>query len=327
MFTRATKTQSRLRLALIGPSGSGKTFTALQIASQLGERIAVIDTERGSASKYADRFGFDVCNLDSFDPRQYVTAIKEAEQAGYDVLVIDSLSHAWFGSGGALELVDKAAKKSQSGNSYMAWREVTPLHNQLVDAMLQSRCHIIVTMRAKTEYVLETDSRGKQVPRKVGMAPIQRDGTEYEFDVVADLSLDHDFIVSKTRCNALDGLVIAKAAGVADMLKTWLTDGAPASRIGEMVELAGPVADIEARYNKVGQLVVRFRLNDHTILHTDAEDMFIHLRDGDLADIVGEIRKHENLGEYVKVRTINVDIKVLKQRAVAAEPAPEQQAA
>lgn len=228
MFKRATKTQSRLRLALIGPSGSGKTYTAIKIGTELGGKIAVIDTERGSASKYADEFSFDAAELASFDPRYYTAAIKEADAAGYDVLIIDSLSHAWAGVGGALELVDKAKARSQSGNSFTAWKDVTPLHNQLVDTILQSRCHVIVTMRAKTEYVMEADARGKQTPRKVGLAPIQRDGMEYEFDIVADVDLDHRFIVSKTRCKALDAGVIQNAEGVAETLRAWLSDGAPA---------------------------------------------------------------------------------------------------
>ena len=230
-FRRATKQQAKLRMALIGPSGSGKTYTALRIASHLGTRVAVIDTERGSASKYADKFSFDVLELDSFHPQQYIDGIKAAEAEGYDVLIIDSLSHAWAGKDGALELVDKAAKRMQSGNTFAAWRDVTPLHNALVDAMLQSRLHLIVTMRAKTEYVVEKDERtGKTVPRKVGLAPIQRDGLEYEFDVVADMDLDNNMIVSKSRCEALTGAVIAKPGeDVANILRAWLSDGAPAA--------------------------------------------------------------------------------------------------
>jgi len=228
-FRKATKHQAKLRMALIGPSGSGKTYTALKIATQLGDRVAVIDTERGSASKYADKFEFDVLELDSFHPQQYIDGIKAAEAEGYDVLIIDSLSHAWMGKDGALELVDRAARRMQSQNTFAAWRDVTPLHNALVDAMLQSRLHLIVTMRAKTEYVVERDEKtGKSVPRKVGLAPIQRDGLEYEFDVVADMDLDNTLIVSKSRCEALSGAVIPKPGEeVADILKAWLTDGVP----------------------------------------------------------------------------------------------------
>jgi hypothetical protein len=225
-FSTASKKQSRLRLALVGPSGSGKTYTALTLATNLGHKVAVIDTERGSASKYADLFKFDVLELDTFSPDTYVEAIHAAERAGYDVLVIDSLSHAWMGKDGALEQVDRVAKRNQSGNNFMAWRDVTPMHNALVDAMLQSNCHIIGTMRAKTEYVIEENEKGKKVPRKIGMAPVQRDGLEYEFDVVADMDIDNNLIVTKTRCPALAGQAIRKPGKpLADTLKAWLTDG------------------------------------------------------------------------------------------------------
>lgn len=225
-FKAASKQAAKLRMALAGPAGSGKTYSALAVASQLGTRIAVVDTERGSASKYADLFKFDVLELESFHPDRYVEAIQAADAAGYDVLVVDSLSHAWMGKDGALEQVDRAAKRSQSSNSFAAWREVTPSHNAMVDAILASNLHIIVTMRSKTEYVLETNDRGKQTPRKVGMAPVQRDGLEYEFDVYGDLDQDNTLIIGKTRCSALAGAVIKKPGEqLAKVLTTWLTDG------------------------------------------------------------------------------------------------------
>jgi hypothetical protein len=231
-FTKATKQKAKLRLALIGPSGSGKTYTALRIAKGFGSRIAVLDTEHGSASKYAGQtlpegpIDFDTMEPTSFAPETYVEAIAAAEEAGYDVLVIDSLSHAWMGKDGALEAVDKAAAKSKSGNTFTAWRDVTPRHQRMIDAILGARVHIIATMRSKTEYVLEENSRGQKVPRKVGMAPVQRDGMEYEFDITADLDIEHRLIVSKSRCPSLDGAVIEKpGADVAEMLLSWLDDG------------------------------------------------------------------------------------------------------
>lgn len=225
-FQKATKRRAKLRLAIIGPSGSGKTYTGLTLAKHLGTKVAVIDTERGSASKYADKFAFDVTELESFAPATYIAAINEAATAGYDVLVIDSLSHAWMGKGGALEMVDTAAKRSQSNNAFAAWRDVTPQHNAMVEAIITAPLHVIVTMRAKTEYVMEQDSKGKTVPRKIGIAPIQRDGLEYEFDVVGDMDYENNFIVSKSRCEQLTGAVIAKPNGnLADVLKAWLNDG------------------------------------------------------------------------------------------------------
>lgn len=216
----------------MGCSGSGKTYSALAIASGLGKRVAVIDTERGSASLYAGQFQFDVCELQIFHPEKYIQAIEDAGGAGYDVIVIDSLSHAWMGKDGALELVDSAAKRAKAGNSFAAWREVTPLHNALVEAILQSKAHVIITMRSKTEYVLEDNDRGRKVPRKVGLAPIQRDGLEYEFTVVGELDLEHNLVITKSRCDALDNRVIQRpGAPLARQLLTWLTGAkeAPAS--------------------------------------------------------------------------------------------------
>lgn len=225
MFKKATKTQSRLRLALCGPAGAGKTYTALTVAAELG-RVAFLDTERGSASKYADRFSFDVVELEDYHPKNYVEVIKAAEQAGYEVLVVDSLSHAWSGKGGALDLKDKATARSRSGNSYTAWREITPLHNELVDAILGADLHVIVTMRSKTEYILEDNGKGSKTPRKVGMAPVQRDGMEYEFDVVGDMDWQHTLVVSKTRCEELSEAVIKKPGkDFAAVLSAWVGSG------------------------------------------------------------------------------------------------------
>ena len=229
LFHKATKTQKRLRLSLYGVSGSGKTYSALALAKGLGGKVALIDTERGSASAYANLFAFDTLEMQPpFSPAAYVAAIKAAESEGYDILIIDSLTHAWSGAGGALEMVDNAAKRSQSQNSYTAWRDVTPEHNKLIDAIIGSKCHVIATMRSKAEYVLEDDNRGKKVPKKKGMAPIQRDGMEYEFDVVAEMTSDNEMVIQKTRCPELAGQVISKPNGATSAtLRAWLTDGAP----------------------------------------------------------------------------------------------------
>jgi hypothetical protein len=205
-FLKAEKSSSFLRLALCGGPGAGKTWTSLALASGLGHHIALLDTERGSARKYAGDFDFDVCELESHHPQQYIDAIVTAYNNGYDVLIIDSLSHAWAGKDGALELVDRA-RATGKDNQFTAWRHVTPLHNKLVDTMLRVPMHLIVTLRTKVAYVIEEDARGKHVPRKVGMAPIQREGCEYEFDVIGEL---HSTVltISKTRLRFLQGLVL-----------------------------------------------------------------------------------------------------------------------
>lgn len=231
-FQKATKKKSRLRLAIDGPSGSGKTFTALIAASALAGptgKIAVIDTERGSASLYSDKFTFDVLELETFSPQLYIDAINAAEAAGYSVIVIDSLSHAWEGEGGALDMVDKAAKRSQTANTFTAWKDVTPLQRKLVDAMLTCRSHIIVTMRSKTDYVIEQverNGRTVSVPRKIGLAPIQRSGMEYEFTVFADMTLEHDMMVTKTRYDGWADLVVNRPGPkVFEALIEWLNNG------------------------------------------------------------------------------------------------------
>lgn len=228
-FQKATKQQVKLRMALDGPSGSGKTYTALIAAKALsnGGKVAVIDTERGSASLYADLFSFDVLELSEFNPQHYIDGIKAAEEAGYAVIVIDSLSHAWEGEGGALDMVEDARKRQRTDNSFTAWRDVTPVHRHLVDAMLQSKCHIVATMRSKMEYVQEKNSDGKTVIRKVGLAPIQRAGMEYEFTIVGDLDLDHNLVISKSRMASLADAVEKKPGEkFFKQILDWLNSGA-----------------------------------------------------------------------------------------------------
>lgn len=229
---KAQKGRQKLRMGLVAPTGGGKTWTALLFATELvkgtGLRIGVIDTERESAELYADHFDFDVIPLtDSHDPRKYIEALKTfAEDGSYGCVVIDSASHAWMGKDGIQEQLDKYAKKNR-GDSFGGWREMTPLHNSFVDAMLAAPFHLIVTLRAKMEYVRETDDKGKTVIRKVGMQPVQRDGMEYEFTIVCDMTTDHDLIVGKTRCNLVDGMLVNRPNGeFAKILRNWLEDGA-----------------------------------------------------------------------------------------------------
>lgn len=257
-FQKATKKQAKARIGLIGPSGAGKTYTSLALATGLGKKIALIDTEHGSASKYADKFDFDVLELDNYNPQHYINAIKEAGKLGYDVLIIDSLSHAWAGTDGALELADKNSIK-YGGNKFAAWRDITPLHNKLIEAIISSPCHIIATMRAKTQYIQTQDNKGKAIIKKVGLEPIQRDGMEYEFDIVADMDTDHNLIVSKTRCEALDGVVMNKPDNdLTEIIKAWLTDGEEAkinkTQAKQIFEVAGKgneqiVKDILLKHN------------------------------------------------------------------------------
>lgn len=178
-FRKAERRKAKLRLGITGPAGSGKTYGALLIAKGLGGKTVLIDTENGSGDLYAALFDYDVGRIQApYDVRKYFQAIYDAEQAGYDIIIIDSLSHAWSGEGGLLDVQGKIADSSRSGNSFAAWRKVTPLHNKLIDMILNSKCHIIATMRSKTEYIQAENERGKTEIRKVGLAPVQREGMD-----------------------------------------------------------------------------------------------------------------------------------------------------
>jgi len=206
-FTPATRKRTLLRLALSGPSGSGKTYTGLRIGTILAAstplRLAVVDTEHGSASKYADEFAFDVLPMSAYDPRFYIEAIKAAAATRqYSVLLIDSLSHAWGGSGGVLDKVDRHAKANR-GDSFGGWRETRPLQRDLIEAMVGAPMHVIVTMRSKQAYEIEKDERGKTKIRKLGLKPEQADGIEYEFDIAGELDTEHVLAITKSRAKAI----------------------------------------------------------------------------------------------------------------------------
>lgn len=224
IFQKAERRKAKLRLALCGPSGSGKTYSALKIAKGMGGKIALIDTENGSGLLYSNICDYDAAEIaPPFSVDKYIGAIKEAEKAGYEILIIDSLTHAWAGQGGLLEEVDK---RKSGANSFAAWRNVTPMHNALVDTILQSKMHVIVTMRSKTAYEIEKDERGKAVPVKKGMAPIQRDGLEYEFTVVLDMdNKSHAAEAGKDRTGIFDGKFFVPDENTGAQLIQWLDTG------------------------------------------------------------------------------------------------------
>src|SRR3990167_8486072 len=225
MFRKAERRKAKVRIGLSGSSGSGKTYSALLIAFGLGGKVAFIDTENGSGDLYAHLGDYDIARITApFTPEKYTAAIKAAEQAGYSVVIIDSLSHAWAGEGGLLDQQGKIAD-SGKGNSYTAWRTVTPKHNQLVESMLQSPCHIIATTRAKTEYVIEKNASGKDAPKKVGLAPVQREGLEYEFTIALDISGDHIATPSKDRTTLFDGQYFKPSIETGKKLLEWFNSG------------------------------------------------------------------------------------------------------
>jgi len=244
---RATRSLAKLKIAMSAPSGAGKTLSALLVGYGLVKaahpelpdadvwgKICVIDTENGSASLYVgSRHGqttvgqYNSIELEPpYSPQRYIEAIEVAQNAGIEYLIIDSLSHAWSGQGGMLDMQGAATQKT--GNSYTAWRDVTPWHNRLVDTILQSPMHICVTMRSKTEYVLEDNGKGKKVPRKIGTAPIFRDGIEYEFTTVFEINQSHIASVNKDRTGLFDGINTMLSPKEGKELYEWLQTGVPA---------------------------------------------------------------------------------------------------
>jgi len=226
MFTRAQKQQTKARIVLAGPGGSGKTKSALLLAFGLTGRngkIAVLDTEHGSAKLQGDLGEFDVKEMQKpFTVGKYLSVIEAAENLGYDVLIIDSGSHAWAGEGGILEQVDKLSSK---GNKSEAWSMVQPQHYELVEAMLRSPLHIILTLRTKTEYLV-TDNNGRLTPKKVGLAPVQREGLDYDFNVVFDLDqVSHVALCTKDRTGLFDGFAEVLDESHGHALKKWLEEG------------------------------------------------------------------------------------------------------
>lgn len=224
-FKKAVRKRAKLRLALSGPSGSGKTYSALLLAKGLGGRIAVIDTEHGSASLYSDLCDYDVLELPPpYTPERFIEALRAAEKSKYEIVIIDSATHEWSGSGGCLEINERLAGAKYKGNTWAAWSETNPRHRSFIDAMLQSPCHVIATIRSKVETVQE----GGKV-RKIGMKDEQREGTDYEFTIVLNIVHDsHLATASKDRSGLFsDPHLIGVETG--QRLLNWLDSGADPS--------------------------------------------------------------------------------------------------
>jgi KaiC/GvpD/RAD55 family RecA-like ATPase len=230
-FTKAVRKSAKLKLGISGPAGSGKTTAALNIAVGLGGKVALIDTENGSASLYADICDFDTLPMDPpYAPERFIDAIKAAERANYDTLIIDSMTHEWNGAGGCIDINEQLAQARYKGNTWSAWSETTPRHRAFLDAILQTSMHVICTMRSKTETVQE----GGKV-RKVGMKDEQRDGAEYEFAVKFELDHgSHLANATKDRTRLFrDPLELTPDVGVT--LLKWLESGAPSGLSPEEV--------------------------------------------------------------------------------------------
>ena len=222
MFNNATRKGNYIKLAITGPAGSGKTYSALRLAKGLSDngRIALIDTENESASLYATDFDFDVVNVEApYEINKLVQPVKAALEQGYDTLVIDSATHFW---NGILEYKTKLDKRG--GNSFANWSDANVHYDLFLRAILFSKMHVIVCMRSKMEYVLSENERGKVVPQKVGMAPVMRDGIEYEFTTVFDLDIYHQAKVSKDRTNLFSNSIFMIQESTGLDLKLWLNE-------------------------------------------------------------------------------------------------------
>lgn len=220
---KATRKKSKLRLNISGPSGSGKTYSALLMAKGLvgnWNKIAVIDTENGSAGLYSHLGGFQTLDLQApFSPERYIEAIDTCIAAGIECIIIDSSTHEWSGQGGCIETNEKLAQSKYKGNTWSAWSQTTPRHDAFVQKVLQSPCHIITCTRSKMETVMTDDKKVK----KLGMKDIQREGWEYELTVSLNIDRDtHTANASKDRTNLFenkDPFVITEATG--KMIAEW----------------------------------------------------------------------------------------------------------
>lgn len=250
---KAERRKAKLRLGIAAPSGAGKTYGAILLAIGLGGKIGLIDTENGSGDLYAHLTNYDIIQLKApYEISKYLAAIKAFEDAGYETIIIDSLSHAWAGDGG---LLDKQGKMADRGtNSFAAWRTITPEHNSLVEAMLNSPSHIIATMRSKQDYVIETNDKGKQMPKKVGLAPVQREGMDFEMTIMIDVDMNHNASASKDRTSLLDGKFFKLSPEIGKQLKEWLDSGiedpaiamkAVAEVINKEIESAKSLKDLD----------------------------------------------------------------------------------
>ena len=238
----AEKLKSKARIFIPGPSGSGKTYSALAMAKVFGKNVYVIDTENKSSGDYSHEFGYKFKIIpieDNFHPKRYIQAMTMAYANGADVLIIDSSTHEWSGPGGILELHAIATQNSRNkGNSYTAWNDITPLHNEFLHAITHCPIHLIVTARAKTEYALEMNpATGRNEVKELGMAPIQRDGMKFEFNFAGPMDLSHNWTITKSHYSALDGLVVNKpGVEIAREILAYLNKG------------VDPVVDAEKRF-------------------------------------------------------------------------------
>lgn len=256
---KAQKSKSKLRIGLSGTSGSGKTYSALLLASGLApwNKICIIDTENGSADLYDSLGEFNVMTLGApYTPERYIEAIKVAENAGIEVIIIDSITHEWDGKGGLLESNDQIAQAKFKGNTWAAWSQSTPRHQKFIEAIISSKCHLITTARSKQETV-QIDGKIK----KVGTKEIQREGFEYELTLNFNIDRDsHLASASKDRTGMfidIDPFMISSETGLS--LKKYAESGIDLDAIAkkEAEEIAVKQRQEAEAYKKEKAIVLK----------------------------------------------------------------------
>jgi len=251
---KATRKQVKLRLNISAPSGAGKTYSALRMAKGIcgdWDKIAVIDTENGSASLYSDLGSFNVIDLSPpFQPEKYIQALNACVEAGIEVIIIDSSSHEWTC---LLEENELLAQSSFRGNTWSAWSKTTPRHDKFINAVLHCNAHVITCTRSKMETVM---GEGKKV-HKVGMKDQQREGWEYELTVSLNIDRDtHLAIPSKDRTNLFEGkqpFLITEETGI--LIKNWCESGVSELQVAiNEMELVATLEEMKVVWSKYKSL-------------------------------------------------------------------------
>ena len=256
---KSNRRQAKIKMALQGPAGSGKTYSSLLIAKGLASgdfsKVAVIDSENGSSNLYAELGEFNVITLDQYSPESYIQAIELCEKEGMEVIIIDSITHAWE------FLLDYHG--SLSGNSFTNWNKVTPRQRAFIDKILKSSSHIIATMRTKQDYVLN-QINGKFIPEKVGLKAVQRDGVEYEFTIIMNLDIKHFTTSSKDRTGMfMDKPEFQITMGVGKKIKEWCNQGIDLESMIGNIKCCTSNEELNSLYNELE--IHKDELNTHFI--------------------------------------------------------------
>jgi hypothetical protein len=286
---KAERKKAKLRLGICGASGSGKTRSALEIALGMGGKIGMIDTESGRGELYAGseskydpslKLEYDIIRLDApYSPERYIKAMKAFADAGYDILIIDSLSHAWSGEGGVLSIAEQGGGQFQNG-----WKKATPAQNMLVHAIITSPMHVMCNLRVKTDWVVEKNDQGKSAPKKIGMAPVQRNDLEYEFTLFMDLNEEHIAHITKDNTEMFDQAYIKPSPDMGRKLMEWLEKGIEVELPAKKVSQELPEDYIPSEYTiKIEQEI------------KNAQDEI------NLKIIANNIKKSDKLSDYDKI--------------------------